>query len=104
MTTLRSFDSAQDDICTFAAFTNPLNKGWGLVGLDLNSGWNWHPTYQGWSSISTISTSLSSGDSPVIFIPFSWYCFLYSLLNSYLCLCLSYISSSLYKVLEWEFS
>lgn len=52
------------------AFIKSLNRGWLLVGLDLNSGWNWTATNHGWSFISTISTSLPSGDSPVISIPF----------------------------------
>ncbi len=30
-----------------AALMRPLNKGWALVGRDLNSGWNWQPTNQG---------------------------------------------------------
>lgn len=52
------------------AFTKSLNRGWLLVGLDLNSGWNCTATNHGWSFISTISTSFPSGDSPVISIPF----------------------------------
>ena len=27
-----------------------LNSGCGSSGLDLNSGWNWQPRYQGWSA------------------------------------------------------
>src|SRR4051812_41376596 len=30
-----------------AAFRNEVNSGCGSSGLDLNSGWNWHPRYQG---------------------------------------------------------
>ena len=43
-------------LCFDAAVTKPLNKGCGLLGLDLNSGWNWQATNHGWVGISTIST------------------------------------------------
>ena len=48
------------------ALMNSLKRGWGSIGLDLNSGWNWHPRNQGWSFNSTISTSPLSGDVPLI--------------------------------------
>src|SRR5678815_5567710 len=42
--------------CSYAAPMNVLNSGCGSNGLDLNSGWNWHPMKWGWSGNSTIST------------------------------------------------
>jgi hypothetical protein len=33
--------------CAIEAFIKCLNKGWLLVGLDLNSGWNCDATNQG---------------------------------------------------------
>ena len=33
--------------CFKAASMNFRNKGWGAVGRDLNSGWNWQPRNQG---------------------------------------------------------
>lgn len=43
-------------ILSAAAVTKPLNNGCGLLGLLLNSGWNWQATNHGCSGISTIST------------------------------------------------
>ena len=51
-------------LCSLAAFTNPTNKGCGLSGLEVNSGWNWLAIKKGWFGISTISTSLPSGEVP----------------------------------------
>ena len=45
-----------------AAFTNDENKGCGVNGLDLNSGWNWTPTNHGWFFNSIISGNDPSGD------------------------------------------
>ena len=42
-----------------------LNSGCGRIGFDLNSGWNWQARNHGWSGISTISTNLPSGVTPV---------------------------------------
>src|SRR3989339_973044 len=64
------------------ALINSLNKGWGLLGLDLNSGWNWQPRYQGWSLSSTISTNSWSGEVPLITRPAATSLSLYRLLNS----------------------
>ena len=65
-----------------AALIKPLNNGCALVGLDLNSGWNWQPTNQGWSGASTISTNRSSGEVPEMTRPASVNSFRYLLLNS----------------------
>ena len=62
---------------------NSRNKGWGFMGRDLNSGWNWHPRNQGWSLSSTISTSSPSGEVPLMTSPFSSSFSLKALLNSY---------------------
>ena len=29
------------------ALMKSRNRGWGSLGVDLNSGWNWHPRNQG---------------------------------------------------------
>src|SRR5690606_38020310 len=50
--------------CSTAALMKAWNSGWGSNGLDFSSGWNWTPTNQGWSGISTISGSWPSGDMP----------------------------------------
>ena len=47
-----------------AAPTKSRKSGAGRVGRDLNSGWNWLATNQGWSGSSTISTSRPPGTSP----------------------------------------
>src|SRR6266511_3395196 len=47
-----------------AAPTNSRKSGAGRVGRDLNSGWNWLATNQGWSGSSMISTSLPSWNVP----------------------------------------
>src|SRR5205807_8110454 len=47
-----------------AAPTNSRKSGAGRVGRDLNSGWNWLATNQGWSGSSTISTSRPSYTVP----------------------------------------
>ena len=46
-------------------------RGWGFMGRDLNSGWNWHPKNQGWSFSSTISTNSPSGLVPLTTRPFA---------------------------------
>src|SRR5258708_40199069 len=51
-----SFSARRFCPCSYAAPTNVLNSGWGSSGLDLNSGWNWHPMKCGWLGSSTIST------------------------------------------------
>ena len=68
------------------ASINPLNNGWGLSGLDLNSGWNWHATNQSNWGNSTTSANIPSGDIPENTRPFSAILSIYSLLTSYLCL------------------
>ena len=52
-----------------AAAMKLRNRGCGVMGRDLNSGWNWHPRYQGWSLVSTISTSSPDGAMPEILSP-----------------------------------
>ena len=47
-----------------AASTNATKSGCGRNGVDLNSGWNWHATNQGWSASSTTSTRRPSGETP----------------------------------------
>ena len=49
--------------------TNSRNSGAGRSGRDLNSGWYCEATKNGWSWISMISTSRSSGDVPEITRP-----------------------------------
>ena len=44
---------------------NSLNSGCGLLGLDLNSGWNWVPSMNLERVYSMISISLPSGEIPV---------------------------------------
>ncbi len=66
-----------------AASTKEAKRGWGRVGRLFSSGWNWHPTNQGWLGISIISTSCPSGESPLKAIPCSSKGARYSLLNSY---------------------
>ena len=49
--------SKMDGVDQFSIFRSPeysraaamklRNRGWGVMGRDLNSGWNWHPRYQG---------------------------------------------------------
>ena len=85
--------------CSFAAFISPTNSGCGLFGLDFNSGWNCPAIKYGWFFSSTISTSLLSGDVPEQISPASSICFLYLLLYSNLCLCLSAISGLPYMFL-----
>ena len=41
-----------------------FDVGFGALGRDLNSGWNWHATKYGCWGSSIISTSRPSGDSP----------------------------------------
>ena len=74
------------------ALMNSLNKGWGLVGLDLNSGWNWTATNQGWLLSSTISAKCFFSYSPVTKSPFAFNLARNLLFNSYLCRCLSIIT------------
>ncbi len=47
-----------------AASMNDANSGCGSNGRDFSSGWNCTPTNQGWSSYSTISGRMPSGDDP----------------------------------------
>ena len=49
-----------------AAWTNPKKRGWGLLGRERNSGWNWVAIKNGCSGISIISTKRPSGDVPLI--------------------------------------
>ena len=49
---------------TSAAWMNDANSGCGSNGRDFSSGWNCTPMNQGWSSYSTISGRMPSGDSP----------------------------------------
>ena len=58
-----------DSLYFNAAPTKPLNKGCGLFGRDLNSGWNCTAIYHGWSLISIISTMRLSGALPEKIIP-----------------------------------
>ena len=44
---------------------NSLNSGCGLLGLDLNSGWNWVPSMNLERVYSMISISFPSGEMPV---------------------------------------
>src|SRR4029077_20047070 len=50
--------------CTTAASTKDANNGCGSKGRDFSSGWNCTPMNHGWSSYSTISGKIPSGDSP----------------------------------------
>src|SRR5690606_41294707 len=52
-----------------AARTKPQNSGWPSRGVDVNSGWNWQATNQGWSGCSTISTSRASMEFPATTSP-----------------------------------
>src|SRR3970040_91820 len=72
-----------------AAPTNPANSGWGRLGRDRNSGWNWEPTIQGWSLSSHISTSEPSGSMPLAIRPAASSSGRNWLLNSERCLCRS---------------
>ena len=49
----------------------PTNRGWGLLGRLLNSGWNCTPTWKGLPVNSTVSTRRPSGDSPLRVSPAS---------------------------------
>jgi len=71
-----------DFYCCAAAFIKAANRGCGLWGRPLNSGWNWLPTMNGWSFTSTISINSRSGDVPEITKPFSSNFLRKSLLNS----------------------
>src|SRR5262245_22442216 len=77
-----------------AASTNPANSGCGRSGFDLNSGWNWTATYQGWPGSSTISTNFPSSERPTIRRPLSANVFSYRQLNSYRCRWRSWMISS----------
>jgi hypothetical protein len=37
------------DTIIFGRRMKSLKSGWGAMGRDLNSGWNWQPRNQGWS-------------------------------------------------------
>ena len=63
------------------AFINESKSGCGLVGLLLNSGWNWLAIKCGWVGISTISTKLFASLIPEKTKPFCSNNSLYSLLN-----------------------
>src|SRR6266540_3062298 len=81
--------------CARAARMKSLKSGWQAKGLDFNSGWNWQPRNQGWSSCSSmISTNLRSGDIPVNDIPASFNAGRYSWLTSYRCRCRSEMRAS----------
>ena len=60
---LRCVPFGPDPISYFsrAALMNSRNKGCGLSGLDLNSGWYWTATKNGWFFSSTISTRFLLG-------------------------------------------
>ena len=62
--------------------TKALIKRCGRVGREINSGWNWQPTKNLFSGISTISTKRLSGDTPEKTIPFASKISRYLLLNS----------------------
>src|ERR1035438_8508729 len=79
----RSIGLARPIRCLCAAPIKAANSGWGSIGLDLNSGWNWHPRNHGWSGISQISTYTASGVCPVRRKPPSVRIFSYSRLNSW---------------------
>src|SRR5262249_42411869 len=76
-----SVSAARAARCALAARTKSLKSGWQANGLDLSSGWNWHPRNQGCSSRSSmISTNFRSGDIPENDIPafcrtgrYSWF-------------------------------
>src|SRR5438046_1390444 len=70
------------DFAWAAAPMKPANKGWGRVGRDCSSGWNWQPMYHGCVCSSTISTSEPSGDKPLRFKPCSMNCSRYLLFTS----------------------
>src|SRR3989339_841782 len=63
------------------ALINSLNKGWGLLGLDLNSGWNWQPSSRGWSLSPTFPTNSWPGGGPLTTRPAPKILSLYNLLN-----------------------
>src|SRR3972149_1560964 len=65
----RGCDSRRERARSRAAPTNPANSGWGRLGRDRNSGWNWEPTIQGGSLGSPISTSAPSGSVPLAISP-----------------------------------
>ena len=54
-----------------AASINALNRGCPALGVEVNSGWNWHPINQGCSlsGISIISQSESSAEKPLAWSP-----------------------------------
>jgi len=54
-----------------AAPTKSRKSGSGRVGRELNSGWNWEATKNGWSGSSMISTRRSSGEVPLATRPSS---------------------------------
>ena len=56
---MRTGVSARERARSCAAATNSRNSGAGLVGRDLNSGWNWLATNQGW-----FGSSIRSGRAP----------------------------------------
>src|SRR5262245_33178412 len=55
--------------CAIAASMKLLKSGWPPRGVEVNSGWNWQPTNQGWSGSSTSSTSDSDFVRPATFNP-----------------------------------
>ena len=76
-------------------FINDENKGCGAKGLDFNSGWNWTPINHLWLTLSKTSGRTLSGDIPEKWKPFSSKSLVYDKSTSYLCRCLSEISSEL---------
>ena len=62
--------------------TNALINRCGRVGREINSGWNWQPTKNLFSGISTISTKRLSGETPEKTIPSASKISRYLLLNS----------------------
>src|SRR5262249_16985042 len=46
-------------LCARAARMKPVNSGWPSRGVEVNSGWNWVATNQGWLLSSMTSTRLS---------------------------------------------
>src|SRR5690606_39792857 len=67
---------------SIAARMKDANNGWGRVGRDFSSGWNWHPMNHGWFGISIIPTRFPSGDRPLTRIPCSAIRSRYALLTS----------------------
>ena len=79
---LKGYSIPSGDVVARAARMKPENSGCPSRGLEVNSGWNWHPRYHGCFVNSMISTKSPDGDIPLKTMPLSINFSLNALLNS----------------------